>query len=245
MIWAVLAVILAAQLPQSPDDVSRGKRLYEGHCAICHGQTGTGSNGPSLAKPTLVRASDDASLVRIIANGIPGTEMPGAWQMTDRERNQVAAYVRSLGRVAVEKLPGDAARGKAIYEGKGGCNACHIVRGKGASLGPELTEVGARRSAARLRQALVDPGSALPEDFTMVRAVTTGGGEVRGVRVNEDSFTIQIRDTDGRLHSLRKRSIKTLERLANQSPMPSFGKSLSAAELDDLVAYLASLRGKS
>lgn len=242
--FSIVLMLAIAVPPQAADDLARGKRLFEGQCAPCHGQTGTGGKGPNLARPNLVRVTDDASLIKIIESGIEGSEMGGAWQMTDRERTQVAAYVRSLGRTPVEPLPGEASRGKGVFATKGGCAACHIVSGQGASLGPELTDVGARRSAAYLRQALVDPGKALPEGFLMVRAVPVTGAEVRGMRVNEDSFTIQIRDADGRLHSLRKRSIKNLEKLSGQSLMPSYRQMLSAAELDDLVAYLASLRSR-
>jgi hypothetical protein len=66
---------------------------------------------------------------------------------------------------------------------------------------------------------------------------------VRGIRVNEDSFTIQLRDAGGRYHSFRKAELKDLVRLSGRTPMPSFEGQIGQAELDDLVAYLASLKG--
>lgn len=234
--------LFAAILPA--DDLAGGKRLYEGHCAPCHGMKATGGKGPSLATPTLSRAADDEALAALIREGIPGTEMPPGWQMTSREITQVVAYIRSLGRVEVEALPGDASRGRTIYEGKGDCSSCHILRGGGTALGPELTNVGLRRNAAYLREALLDPEASFPDRFVMVRAVTSGGKEFHGVRLNEDSFTIQIQDGAGSFQSFRKSELKVLEKQFGKSPMPSYKAVLSASELDDLVAYLASLRSE-
>jgi putative heme-binding domain-containing protein len=226
----------------SAADVARGKQLYENQCSVCHGQTGTGGKGPRLAQPVLHRAPDDDRLAEVIKNGIPNTEMPNAWQMTDREIWQVAGYVRSMGRTPIVPLPGDSARGRALYE-KNGCAACHIVRGSGTALGPELTDIGARRSPDYLREALVKPGASVPEGFLMISATTRDGKTIRGMRVNEDTFTIQLRDASGRVYSFRKSSLASLKKEFNQSLMPGYQSKLSAGELDDLVAYLASLRG--
>ena len=139
-----------------------------------------------------------------------------------------------------EKLPGDPAAGARLYQAKG-CNACHIVRGQGSGYGPELTAIGSRRSAAYLRESLVRPAAAAPDNFLLVEAVDTAGRTHRGIRRNEDSFTIQIQDDARRFHSFRKSGLKDLRRLTGQSPMPA--SQLSPRELDDMVAYLASLRG--
>ncbi len=229
---------------RTADDLAQGKRLYVGHCAPCHGIEGVGGRGPGLNQPTMRHVTDEQSLFRVIKSGIPGGEMPGAWQMSDREIGQVAGYVRSLGRTAVTKLPGDSAKGKATYETNGGCAVCHIVRGEGVSLGPDLTAVGARRSPAYLREALIDPGTAAPDGYLVVSVTTHDGSKVRGVRANEDSFTIQLRDANNRFHSFRKQEITDLKKEVGTSTMPSYKTTLTDAEIDDLVAYLASLRGE-
>jgi cytochrome c oxidase cbb3-type subunit III len=232
-----------------------GKRLFESQCARCHGISGHGGFGPSLARPQLRRAPDDAALRNVIQNGIPNTAMPGEWDLDEREVAAVAAYVRSLGRLPPERLPGDSARGKALYEGKGGCAACHVARGAGSGLGPDLTEIGALRGASYLKTALLDPGKELPDrpvpyepnsyaGYLPVRARLTDGREVVGYRVNEDSFTIQLRDATSRLHSFRKAEVASLDRQFGGSLMPRYADTLSAAEIDDLVAYLASLKGQ-
>ena len=119
-----------------------------------------------------------------------------------------------------------------------------MVAGKGAGYGPELTDIGTRRNGAHLRQAILKPATLLPEGFLYVTAVTQAGATVRGIRVNEDSFNIQIKDSGGQFHSFAKSELKEVRRLRSETPMPAYEGSLSAAELDDLVAYLASLKGK-
>ena len=249
----ILALLLAAMLiGASPSQESNkrpltnlsapGEKLFVAHCALCHGIGGGGGRGPSLNHPNLRRAVDNRALFRIIQQGIDGTEMPGAWQLNDREIGQLVDYLRSLGNTPVIKLPGNAINGKELYESKGGCAKCHIVSGNGGIMGPDLTDVGARRSAAYLREALLDPGAATPEGFVMVSAVKKNGQKLRGIRANEDSFTIQLRDSNNAYHSLRKSDLTDLKK-EPASSMPSYRNVLSASAIDDLVAYLAGLRG--
>ena len=238
-------LLLAALTSSAQDeDVLRGRKLFDSHCARCHNMGGTGGEGPSLARPTLRYAADEEALVKVIQEGIEGTDMPGVWQISENEVRQIAAYVRSLGRVESTPLPGDRERGREVFEGASGCGSCHTVVGKGGILGPDLSDVGLRRGAAYLRESLVSPGATIPARYLLVRAQTRGGEEVVGVRVNEDSFTIQLRDQTGGIHSLSKLELEDLEKAFGESLMPSYGSALNAAELEDLIAYLASLRGE-
>lgn len=228
----------------SPSDVQTGERIFLAQCAGCHGPKGEGGRGAVLAHPRLRHAPDDEALFRVIRDGISGTDMPGGYALDTRETWQVAAYVRGLGRVAIEVLPGDPARGEKVYREKGHCAQCHIVAGEGRIIGPELTDIGARRSPAHLRQAILAPASALPENFRQVRIVQNDGRTFTGVRLNEDTFTIQIRDLNGRMYSFLKADLKELHADSDKTPMPSFRQLLSAAETDDLVAWLATRRGE-
>lgn len=228
---------------ETKGDISAGKRIFENHCALCHGIDGGGGRGPNLRRPKLDRAADDAALRSLIQNGI-APEMPEGWFLSPEDVSNATAFVRSIGRVAPEKLPGDPTRGRAIYE-RSGCSTCHILAGEGSGFGPELTEIGARRGAGRLRDTLKNPASTIPEGFLLIEAVTGKGKTVRGVRVNEDTFSIQAKDDKGRLHSFRKGELKNLKKLRGETPMPAYESLLSGAELDDLIAYLAAQRGKS
>src|SRR6476646_3338439 len=140
---------------QTESDVARGKQLFLGHCAPCHGPEGDGGKGANLARPVLPRAADDRSMFLVLRRGIPGTEMPGAWQMIDHEVWQVAAFVRTLGRTAQdEPVTGDRNRGEQLVRAKGNCLRCHTVGREGGRMAPPLTDVGYRRSASFLRQTL-------------------------------------------------------------------------------------------
>jgi putative heme-binding domain-containing protein len=230
------------KLPNSRSDLLQGEKLFQVHCALCHGPKGEGGRGPMLTQAKLRRAPDDAALLGILANGIRGTEMPGAAALSDREIRQTAAYVRSLGKVTQGAVPGDAARGAETYRGKGNCTGCHSIRGEGGVAGPDLSGIGESRSVAYLRESIVNPGAAVPEGYLLVTVVPNSGQRVSGARVNEDSFSIQIRDGGGRLYSYWKKDLAQVERQPGKSPMPSYQGQLSDAELTDLVAYLASLK---
>jgi putative heme-binding domain-containing protein len=237
--------------------LSRGQRLYLANCAPCHGPSGDGGKGADLTVPRYRRAPDDEALFRVIRYGIPGTEMPLTRHLNDRDVRDVIEFLHSLRGGATAALRGDAARGGQLYRTKGNCARCHTIRGRGGAMGPDLTAIGARRSPAHLRESLVSPETAVPENFMVyrlfsvipdnflqVRAVTKDGRRITGVRVNEDPFSIQIRDFSDRLHSFWKEELTELHRDRGKSPMPGYRGVLSESEIDDLVAYLASLRGE-
>jgi len=232
-----------SQSPTSAQpDLAAAKIIFESHCALCHGIDGGGGRGPSLRQPKLLHAPDDDALKSLIENGIP-PEMPEAWFLSKEEIANVAAYVRSLGNVPSEILPGDHLRGRAVYS-RSGCSACHILNGEGSGYGPELSDVGARRGTAHLRETLQNPGKTIPEKFLFVEAITGSGQTIRGIRLNEDTFSIQLKDQQGRFYSFRKSELQDLKKLRGETPMPSYGAVLSAIELDDLIHFLAAQRGK-
>ena len=227
------------------NDIAAGKRIFESQCAWCHGTNGAGGTGPTLQTVALRHAANDRSLVDIIRTGIPGTDMPGfTTVLTERTAWQTAAYVRSLGRVAARPAPGDAKRGAALYE-SAGCGACHVIAGRGTTIGPELTSIGALRGASHLRESIVNPAAAHPAGYLVVRATTKAGRQIRGIRINEDVFWIHIRDAGGVVYVLEKSDLSALDRELEGTLMPSYASRFSAAELDDLVAFLATLRGAS
>jgi putative heme-binding domain-containing protein len=244
---SVMALMAASKetkvkLPSSRADLANGEKLFQNHCALCHGLNGGGGRGPMLTQAKLSRAPDDTALLKVIEEGIRGTEMPGADSMSDQEMKQTAAYVRSLGRVPQKPVPGNPTLGAEIYRGKGKCATCHSMHGEGGIAGPDLAGIGGRRSAGYLRESLVDPGAAVPERYLLVTVVAKDGRKVTGVRVNEDSFSLQIRDDSGRSYSFWKHEIAQADKQRGKSPMPSYKGQLSDDELTDLVAYLASLK---
>jgi cytochrome c oxidase cbb3-type subunit 3 len=226
----------------TPADLAEGQRIFGEQCAYCHGPKGEGGQGAVLAVPRLPHAPDDQALFHVIHEGIPGTRMPAS-ALSTAQVWQVAAFVRTLGRVEGSKSSGDAGRGRQIYAGKGGCARCHSIGGYGGGLGPDLSDIGARQNAAEIRNSLVDPDASVPLDYMQVRVMTKDGHSITGVRLNEDSFSIQIRDLSNQVHSFWNSELSEIVKQPKKSLMPSYRSTLTAEELDDVVAYLQSLQG--
>jgi len=227
----------------SPADMLAGKAVFDAQCAPCHGAGGAGGTGPDLRRVRLLHAANDEELIAVIRNGVPGTPMPFTFlSLSDPVIWQTAAYVRSLGRVEREPIKGNSQRGAVLYAGNK-CSECHTVSGEGGTLGPDLSFIGVQRGTASLRQSLVDPAAEHALNYVVVRATLKSGGEVRGIRLDEDVFWILLREASGRVNTLSKTAIVQLEREKNGTLMPSY-QSLSATDLDDLVAYLATLGGE-
>src|SRR5689334_19774293 len=119
--WVLGVAVAAHAFAQTHPEAVAGRKIFESQCALCHGQTGGGGRGPALNRPKLDRAPDDDALRKLISEG--SGDMPGAWQLHTDEVAAVAEYVRTLGALPQEVVPGDAARGAGIYRAKG-CAGC-------------------------------------------------------------------------------------------------------------------------
>ena len=257
--FLLLAAPAAAQAPgevaPEVDDPERAERLYRTHCGRCHGVQGLGGEGPGLAQLVLPRVADQTQLEGIIRDGIPGTGMPGvrARVLDDDAVALVASYVLWLGAQTAadaSRVTGDAERGHDLFWADGDCASCHIVAGQGTAVGPELTIIGLRRGADYLREALTAPAARLPVarlgvrsgffEYLPVRVVTDNGDIYDGMRINEDSFTIQLLTLSGAFVSLDKGAISEMEKRVGHSFMP-VTQGLDDDDVEDLVAYLTTL----
>ncbi len=235
----LLPALAAVNNPRtSSADIAAGEKTFRSHCAACHGYDGSGGRGPNLAAGRYYHGSTDEDLFNNISNGIEGTEMPGIFYSADRVW-QIVAYVRSLS-AGSERPPGDPGHGGALFAAKG-CAQCHRVGGNGGDTGPDLTQIGASRSAAYLRESIVAPDAEVPRRYWRVTFKDSQGRKVHGFLVNEDTYTVQLIDMRGQLHSFDRAALKDFA-IDERSPMPSYRDTLSPADLNDLVAYLWSMR---
>jgi putative heme-binding domain-containing protein len=238
-------VLLAQEHSYTPADIENGGRLYQGSCVGCHGPTGDALPGFNLFRGQFRRAASDTEIIRIIRNGIPGTPMP-PHNFTETQAGTIVAYLRSMAagpaRTAADANLGDATRGKQIFDGKGNCMNCHRVDGVGKRTGPDLTEVGRLRQPAELERSLTEPSADMRAGNRFYQAVTKDGATITGRLLNQDSFTVQLLDTNERLVSLIKSNLKE-HGFMKASPMPSYRDKLSAQEIADVVSYLVSLKG--
>jgi cytochrome c oxidase cbb3-type subunit III len=236
--------------------IKEGASLFRANCSVCHGLSAQGGGrGPSLTSGPWIHGSTDAAIFQTISRGVPGTGMP-ANNFQDSETRAIIAYIRSLRPSSRPAAPGNRARGQQIFFGEGSCSACHMVSGKGGGLGPDLTRVGAARSATYLIDSIRRPSKELSDQmidpnnryanalvYDTVTVVARTGQHITGVAKNEDTFSIQLLDTDQQLHLLLKKNVESVthERV---SLMPPYSKDkLSDSDVRDLVAYLESLRG--
>ena len=227
-------------LGRGQDVVEAGRLLYNSSCTVCHGMEGTvGDRGPALAATRRYLRTSDDDLFAAIKNGIPGTLMPPA-QVSDNDVWKIVAYIRSLRATASDEfVPGNAEHGQQIFHAKAGCGECHMIRGRGGLLGPDLSNIGAERNLRDLRDALTTPRPNIPRGYQPVRLTTKSGETIEGVVKNEDNISLQILDRNYRLHLLKREEADRLE-YGKESLMPSdYGRKLSAQELQDLLAFLS------
>ena len=252
MTGAVLIGLLALALPAraqsvadhqySSADIEAGSRLYATQCALCHGPNGELVNGVDLRLGRFRRAVSDEDVAKVIQGGVPGGGMP-PFTLTQTEIGTLVAFIRAGFDVsgAAVKI-GNPARGQALFSGKGACASCHRVNGVGPRTAPDLSDIGAVRSPAALQRSLLNPTSAMWPINRPVTLVTRDGQTVRGRRLNEDTFTVQLIDDQERLRSFDKASLRELQ-VGTTSTMPSVQGKLSADEVADLIGYMLSLKG--
>jgi cytochrome c oxidase cbb3-type subunit 3 len=228
--------------------IGAGKNIYRGRCAVCHGIDAKGYRGSDLTSGDWVHGGSDPQIFQTIARGVTGTEMPANGNMSEEEVWMVIAYLRTLsmpGGASPER--GDATRGEQLFQAKnkGNCSQCHMIDGKGGRLGPNLSRIGAARSVAALEREIRRPAEVVPVGYETVTVITNDGRKIRGVRKNEDTFSVQLMTVTEDLRSFFKRDVKDVVSEEQQSLMPAYGPDrLSDDELADVVRYLRTLRGR-
>jgi putative heme-binding domain-containing protein len=224
-----------------PASVEPGRAVYRSNCAFCHGLTGRGGRGPNIATAQLNQGNRDADLRRVIKEGIPGSGMPAFPIMDAAELRDLIAFIRHLqgSGAPPASVPGDAKRGRTLYV-KHGCPSCHRVGSEGSDYGPDLTRIGAARSVEYLTHSITDPSGDVPDEYQGVTVVASNGKRITGMRVNEDTFTVQLRDLSQKFQMFDKGELKEVIH-EKASMMPPY--KLAKQDLNDMLAYLVSLRG--
>lgn len=229
----------------TPADIEAGSRLYSAQCAACHGADGNQVPGVDLRQGRFRRGSTDEDLTRTITQGVPGTAMT-AHKLAPPEVAVLIAYLRSMN--AAPPLPagaaalptGDPTAGRVLVEGRG-CLSCHRIEGKGSRQAVDLSDIGGIRTAAALDAALGSI-STVAAQRRFVRAVTADGRVVKGRRLNEDTFTVQILDDQDRLVSLSKAGLREYQ-VTRTPPAPVHAQRLEGDDRSNIVAYLFTLKG--
>ena len=261
VIGGAVAPVVAQQHGYSADQIAEGRKLYEANCGRCHNNDGAGVPGIELFKQ-IRRATTDDDIAKLVQAGITGTSMP-AHSFSTPQALAVVAFMRSMvgvspGPAAAAGAParsistanGDPARGRAIFTGKGGCAACHRAEGAGGTSGPDLSAAGAVRNFGfgpippdplAIERAILDPDAEIPPDYRMFQVTPRTGAAIRGILLNQDTFSVQMHDQAKNLRSFLKSDLKDHGFLP--SPMPSYQGRLTPQEVADVVGYLLTLKG--
>jgi len=216
-----------------------GMSLYRRLCGECHGLDATGYRGPNLV--VYLSGASDEALFQTIRRGVPGSEMPAS-NRPDVELLQMMAYLRNMNAVApAEAIPaGNVANGAQLFAKQ--CANCHRVAGKGGRIGPDLSRIGSARTRDALVREIRTPHEWIPPAYETVTVVTKDGQKVRGIKKNEDAFSIQMMDMRERIQGYLKSNVEV--QYDKNSLMPAFdAKRLGDSDLSDLVGYLTTLRG--
>ncbi|MEZ5492544.1 MAG: c-type cytochrome [Gammaproteobacteria bacterium] len=220
--------------------IEAGSRVYTQQCALCHGPQGDTVDGINLRRGIFRTANSDDDLRQVISRGAAEGRMP-AFDLSTAELDGVIAYIRAgFDPEGVAVRIGDPARGRALFTGKGQCAECHRVNGLGPRTAPDLSEIGALRTPAALQRSLLEPASALLPINRSVRIVTRDEEVITGRRLNEDTYTVQLIDSQERLRSLVKADLVRYDISDTPTHEPTM---LSSDEVADLIGYLLTLRG--
>jgi cytochrome c oxidase cbb3-type subunit 3 len=243
---AAQGVDRAARATKNPlhgnqDAVRDGGTKFRSRCAGCHGPDARGYIGPDITGLWAAGDSDER-LFGIVRRGVPGTEMTPAdpLRVPDREIWQILAYLATLRAAPGAPSSGDAENGERIF--RANCSSCHMVNGRGGQLGPDLSLVGSARPRAVLRNKLRGTTDNVRPGYEAVTIVTRDGQRIRGVKKNEDEFSIQIVDMRERLQGYLKANLTEIVN-ERRSVMPAYSaEQLDDRALDDLLRYLTTLR---
>jgi cytochrome c oxidase cbb3-type subunit 3 len=228
------------QASYEPAMVEAGAKLFVGSCSVCHGIDGKGgARGPDLTQGLVVNRGGDEEVAQVIRKGVPGSSM-AAFDLPDLQIRQLVAFIRSLSTTASQlSVPGDADAGKQVFFVKAHCSDCHMIRGQGGLLGPELSNLGNERTLLEIRESILKPGSMPHQGYRAATVVTAAGEEITGVVQNRDSFSLQMIDKEGRLRFFLIPELRKIE-IREKSLMPdNYQTLLLPKELQDLLAYLS------
>ena len=237
---ALVVTLVVSGRAKGQSNAAVGAGAFRIYCANCHGMKAQGGrSGPDLSQLT----AEDEVISLTISAGVSGTEMPAFGEnLTPETIRMIVAFLRSAARPNDEKAAGDSSNGEKVFWGKGGCGQCHAVGSRGGRIGPDLSRIGRQRSPAHLKQSILDPDEDPPRGYETVTLVKRDGTRISGVEKGFDNFGVRLVDSAQRFYSFDLAELASVERNSHSLMPGDYGKRLTPAEIDDLTAYLSTLR---
>jgi cytochrome c oxidase cbb3-type subunit 3 len=238
----VLILLGTVILSLAAQDAEQGRKEFEKACGFCHGPDATGSRAPDLIRSTVVNRDQNGELIGpVIRGGRPDKGMPPL-PMSDTQIAQITAFLHARVKQAVASnrvpsdypeerlLTGNAAAGKAYFNGAGGCSGCH-------SPSTDLAGVGKKYSPLNLQSRFLYPSGRK----STATVSTSQGKKVTGALLTMDEFIVAVRDSSGWYHSWPRDSVQ----VEVKDPLEAHSKLLSKytdKDMHDLFAYLETLK---
>lgn len=258
--FAAASIGSAQNTPAEPSGLSAADRAqavsdFNRTCASCHGDNGGGGDrAPALVDNAHLRALDAAQIEAIIRNGQRG--MPPFANLPQAEISRLAEWLHSLNISGLQSAPPEqVASGRAYFFGAGGCSSCHTVRGRGGSLGPDLSAIAARSTRLEMDNWLSDPSAQMGRksnpscpgyafcpnfEWAIQDIVLKNGEKLRGFARRQTEHEVALQTLDNEFRMLDVPQIASIAQ-EKKSFMPAFHG--SATQRRDLLAYLGTLGG--
>lgn len=222
--------------------VARGRSAYVSSCGFCHGNDATGNRAPDLIRSPLVNRDENGTLIGpVIKNGRPDKGMPG-FPMSQQQISDIVTFLHTRVKEAmgsahvprdypVEKLlTGNAAQGKAYFDGAGKCASCHSASG-------DLAGIAKKYQPIDLQSRFLYPRGPQPT----VTVKLTSGQQFEGKLLHIDEFDVSMRDGSGNYHSWPRNRVEA----AVHDPLEAHREALAKyteADLHNVFAYLETLK---
>jgi cytochrome c oxidase cbb3-type subunit III len=240
---------------QDPAAVARGGKAFVTYCAGCHGATGRGGPGaPDLVRSLLVLDDEKGILIApVIRDGRPDKGMPKL-NLTEPQISDIVAWLHVQTYAAghrttyefKEVLTGDPAKGKAYFEGAGGCSSCHSATKDLAGFAGKYDPISLQSRwllprSPRRRGAAAHANS--PGSAPKVTVTLPSGETFSGTIDHIDDFTVSLRDSHNQFHSFTRNGdtpkVEVTDPLQAHTDML---RKYTDADIHNVTAYLATLK---
>lgn len=138
------------------------------------------------------------------------------------------------------KKPRNLERGKTLFR-ETGCIACHLFKGEGGAVGPDLTLSGSKFGVRELIESMTDPGRTISDQYGTTQVTLKDGSIFMGRKVNEGPDLVQIQENifvPSDVRDFSRKEILKIEQSAVSMMPPGLANTCHPDEVADLIAWL-------
>jgi putative heme-binding domain-containing protein len=140
------------------------------------------------------------------------------------------------------KSKGDAGRGTQVFVKTAECAKCHVVRGEGKEVGPNLSEIGSKLSRQALFESILYPSAGISHSYETYVLTTVDGNAATGILVSETPEAVTLKSADALVRTYKRAEIDSFVKQSISLMPADIQKTMTTQDLIDVVEYLASLR---